>query len=402
VLADGALVGQGRKGTWQWGFRLTRASAEVLERSHAPRVVELASAERPETFSLVGLDEEVGFRLDDLVHDFVTAHVVVGVSIACVVDGELVDVRSSGWEDFFAGIPASDETRYRWASISKPMTASAAAKLASAGVLERDRDVRALVPEFPATEDDGKPAIVTPREIMGHQSGIVHYDGALRTWRAYDSPHPFEDLANALDLFRESPLAFAPRTRESYSTHAWTLLGLTMQRAAKKPYAELVRELVLVPAGMKSTEPDFLSRAIPHRAAGYEELSDGTLYEVFGDDVSWKLPGGGWTSTVGDLARFGAALIGTKMLSEEEKRLLWTPQTLADGTRQTNTGLGFEVGELGGERLICHSGGQRRASTFLAVFPERRLAVAVMSNTGKAPSGDLARAALTMLAKQVH
>ena len=245
VLAEAALVGQGTTKDAQWGFRVARASSEVLERSHAPRVVDLASQERPETFSLVGLDEELGFQLDDLTSTFAARNAVVGFSVACVVDGELVDVRSRGWEDFFAGIPASDETRYRWASISKPMTSCAAARLAKAGVLDLDRDVRELVPEFPAKEVGGKPAVVTPRRILCHQSGIVHYQGAIRTWREYDTPYPFEELVNALDVFRESPLAFAPGTKESYSTHAWTLLGLVMERAAKKPYVDVVRELVL-------------------------------------------------------------------------------------------------------------------------------------------------------------
>lgn len=396
VLGDGVLAGQGRTAEWEWGFRVTQASVEVLERSHAPRVVDLAAAERPETFSLVGLEGELGFQLDEFVRGFAAKNEVVGVSVACVVGGELSDVRSLGWEDFFAGVPASDETRYRWASISKPLTATAAVRLTARGAFDLDRDVRELVPEFPPQQIDGKPAVMTPRHILCHQSGIVHYTGARRTWRAYGSPHPFEELLNGLDLFRESPLAFAPGTRESYSTHAWTLLGLAMERAAKKRYHEVVRELVLEPSGMKTTEPDRRSRAIPHRAAGYERAEDGRLVETFDDDISWKLPGGGWISTAGDLARFGAALIGTQLLDEGQKGSVWTRQALADGT-ETAMGLGFELDELGGERLVSHSGGQRKASTFLALLPERRLAVAVMSNTESAPTEILATAVLRLL-----
>jgi len=395
-LADGVLAGQGRKGPWEWGFRVTRASVEVLARDHAPRVVDLARAERPEDFALVGLPEALGLRLDDLMQAFVAAHQPVGLSVACVVGGELVDVRSSGWEDFFAGVPASAATRYRWASISKPLTATAAARLLAAGKLDLDRDVRALVPEYPAQVVDGAPAVVTARDILRHQSGIVHYEGARRTWRAYEEPHPFERLVHGLDLFRESPLAFAPHTRESYSTHAWTLLGLVLERAAEKPYAEIVRELVLGPAGMAETEPDHPSRSIPHRSAGYEADAEGRLVEIFGDDVSWKLPGGGWISTVGDLARFGAALCGSALLDEERKALFWSAQALADGT-PTGMGLGFALDDLAGERVVQHSGGQRKAATFLMVLPERGLAVAVMSNTARLPVGDLAGAVLRLL-----
>jgi CubicO group peptidase (beta-lactamase class C family) len=395
-LAGEELVGRTRSGPYEWGFRAKHASPRVLERSHAPRVVELDSKERPETFSQVGLETELGFALDDLVRSIASKEKVVGVSVACVVDGQLVDVRSLGWEDFLGGIPASDQTRYRWASISKTLTATAALRLAARGRLDLDRDVRALVPEFPAKEVAGKVVTITPRQILTHQSGIVHYEGALRTWREYEQPHPFEELATGLDLFRSSPLLAAPGTLFSYSTHAWTLLGVAMERAGKERYAELVREQVLAPLGMGSAEPDYPSHAIPHRAKGYERRPDGTLVETFDDDISWKLPGGGWISTVGDLARFGASWIGTGMLDEEQKRAAWTAQVLADGTL-TNQGLGYVVGELDGERLISHSGGQRKASSYLAVLPERRLAVAAMSNTQGAPMGEVARGALRLL-----
>lgn len=396
TLAGGKLAGQGRKGTLAWSFHVARVSTEVQARSHAPRVVDLSSTERPETFSLIGLPDELGLKLDELRHEFVTRNRVVGLSIACVVDGELADVRSSGWEDFFANVPASDETRYRWASISKPLTATAIARLVARGAFDLDRDVRALVPEFPAKEVDGKPAVVRPRDILRHQSGIVHYEGAQRTWRAYDQTYPFEQLVHGLDLFAESPLLFTPGTRESYSTHAWTLLGLVLERSAQKPYADVVRELVLEPCGMTSTEPDRPSRAIPHRAKGYEVADDDHMVEVFEDDVSWKLPGGGWISTVGDLARFGAALTSERLLDDERKRLFWTKQTTADGT-ETSLGLGFFLGALDGERVVYHSGGQRKASTFLAILPEHGLACAVMSNTESAPTELLAKQVLRLL-----
>jgi len=396
LLAGQVLAGQARSGPWEWGFRVRRASEQVLERSHAPRVVPLDSKERPETFSQVGLETELGFALDELVRSIATKNKVVGLSVACVVDGQLVDVRSLGWEDFFGDVPASDQTRYRWASISKTLTATTALRQAARGQLDLDADVRKLVPEFPAKEVGGKPVTITPRQILTHQSGIAHYEGARRTWREYEKPHPFEDLATGLDLFQSSPLLAAPGTLFSYSTHAWTLLGVAMERAGKARYAEIVRELVLEPLGMRTTEPDYPSHAIPHRTKGYERRDDGTLVETWDDDISWKLPGGGWTSTVGDLARLGASWIGTSMLDEEQKRAAWMPQTLADG-KPTNQGLGYVVGELDGARLISHSGGQRKASTYLAVLPERRLAVAAMCNTEGAPMGELATGALRLL-----
>jgi serine beta-lactamase-like protein LACTB, mitochondrial len=386
------LVGHLRGGRVEWGLRLHRASAEILPRELAPRVVDLSGKERPQTWSMVDeLDTDTALALDELLTKTVDQYGVVGVSLACVVDGKLIDVRSQGWEDALADVPASDLTHYRWASISKPLTSVAIARQVARGGFDLDADVRMLVPEFP-----DKGVTIHPRDILRHQSGITHYEGALRTWREYDSEYPFEQLVNGLDLFKESPLRFAPGAQYSYSTHAWTLLGLALERAGKKPYPELVRALVLEPAGMQSTEPDFRSHAIPHRSKGYERDASDRLVETLDDDVAWKLPGGGWTSTVGDLARFGAALIGSELLDAAQKEALWTKQKTSDGA-ETDMGLGFFLGELDGDRLVSHSGGQRKASTFLAILPERRLAVAAMSNTNTAPMEDLALEALRLL-----
>jgi len=392
ALRGQELVGHVSGGRVEWGFRLHRASADILPRTLAPRVVDLAGKERPQTWSMVDeLDTDTALALDELLTKTMDQSGLVGVSLACVIDGKLVDVRSQGWEDALADVPASDLTHYRWASISKPLTSVTIARFMARSGFDLDADVRTLVPEFP-----DKGVTIHPRDILRHQSGITHYEGALRTWREYESEYPFEQLVNGLDLFKDSPLSFAPGSQYSYSTHAWTLLGLALERAGKKPYAELVRELVLVPAGMTSTEPDFRSRSIPHRSKGYERDASGRLVETLDDDVAWKLPGGGWTSTVGDLARFGAALIGTQLLDAAQKEALWTKQKTSSG-EVTDMGLGFFLGELDGERLVSHSGGQRKASTFLAILPERRLAVAAMSNTNTAPMEDLALEVLRLL-----
>jgi CubicO group peptidase (beta-lactamase class C family) len=392
ALRNQELVGHLQGGRVEWGLRLQRASAQILPRDLAPRVVDLSGKERPQTWSMVDeLDTDTALALDEILTQTVDRHGIVGVSLACVVDGELIDIRSQGWEDALADVPASDLTRYRWASISKPLTSVALARQMARGGFDLDADVRTLVPEFP---DKGVP--IRARDILRHQSGITHYEGAQRTWRDYDSAYPFEQLVNGLDLFKETPLRFAPGAQFAYSTHAWTLLGLVLERAGKKPYAELVRALVLEPAGMASTEPDFRSRAIAHRSKGYERDGSGRLVETLDDDVAWKLPGGGWTSTVGDLARFGAALIGTELLDTAQKEALWTEQKTASG-EATGMGLGFFLGQLDGERFVSHSGGQRKASTFLAILPERRLAVAAMSNTNTAPMEDLALEVLRLL-----
>ena len=85
-----------RSGPWEWGFRATRTSEQILERAHSPRVVELDSRERPEAFSLVGLEIELGFALDELVRSIATQNKVVGLSVTCEVAGEATRRATAG------------------------------------------------------------------------------------------------------------------------------------------------------------------------------------------------------------------------------------------------------------------------------------------------------------------
>jgi CubicO group peptidase (beta-lactamase class C family) len=265
---------------------------------------------------------------------------------------------------------------YRWASIAKPLTAVAALQLVERGELDLDRDVRELVPEFPS-----KAYVFSSRQLLCHQAGIVHYQHmGIRTLRDYEVEHPWADPILRLDMFNERELLFEPGTAYSYTTPGFVLLGAVVERAGEGTYVEQVSARICRPLGMTTMQPDYEWVEIPHRARGYVRDGEGRVVDSGSDDISWKLPAGGWISTVGDLARFGAGLAGDELLELETREAMWTRQTTADGS-VTGYGLGIGVGDLGGLRTVSHSGGQKKASTFLLVCPERDAAVAVMCNT---------------------
>src|SRR6188768_1820815 len=116
------------------------------------------------------LDERLALRLDAIVASEVERQQLIGLSVAIARAGGTVHVAHFGWEDRDRAIPCTDETMYRLASISKPITAVVALQLANEKKLDLDRDVRGYVPEFPA-----QPHTITARQLLCHQGGIVHY-----------------------------------------------------------------------------------------------------------------------------------------------------------------------------------------------------------------------------------
>ena len=77
--------------------------------------------------------------------------------------------------------------------------------------------------------------------------------------------------------------------------------------------------------------------------------------------------------------RFGCAVNKRQLVKATTLKSMWIRQKTRDG-KQTRYGLGWGVGTAGKHRLIAHGGGQAGTSTYLALLPDKRFVIAVMSN----------------------
>ena len=347
--------------------------------------------EYPETVTRRGIDGEAEAEVRGAVLTLMEERRVVGVSLAIVRGGDVVDVRGFGWEDFHAELPASGETRYRWASVTKPLTAMLTLLLTRDGDLELTDEVREHVPEWPQRH-----ATITVGQLLTHQAGVPHYDGLRpRTLREYRGEHPWTDSIVALDMFSESDLVYTPGRGFQYSTPGYVLLGAVLGRAGGKPYTQLVEDRIARPLGLTTLRPDRAWEPIEHRAVGYGHSKGRVLVQAV-DDISWKVAAGGWISTVGDLGRFVTALMGHELLGVEAQVEMYTERHTFFGT-PTGFGYGVRVHRSDDGFQVFHSGGQLGASSYIACLPDEELGVALMGNTEGVSLGDLAREILRIL-----
>lgn len=282
---------------------------------------------------------------------------VVGVS----VDGAQVWCEGIGYADLENRVPCGPETVLRIASISKPLTSAAAARLCEEGKLDLDVPVQKYVPEFPQKQFDGQDVTITPRMLLSHLSGIRHYEKdtkkvkedkekakrllkppvkeredekrssekkdepsaeqntkgkeAIKTPKKKEFEHEeyylkdnFESVTQALDLFKDDPLIFKPGTTFLYSTHAFTLLSAVVERAAGQRFLDVMMSMFRE-VGMLNTVPDENDPIIYHRSRFYHLNKRGRVVNCPYVDNSYKWAGGGFLSTVGDLLLFGNALL---------------------------------------------------------------------------------------------
>lgn len=315
--------------------------------------------------------------VDEAVRGWMEKEKAVGVAVGVIADGQVAYLKGYGLADREKNEPVTAKTMFRWASVSKPVTAVATLQLVEKGLLDLDADVRQYVPEYPDHR-----VKITARQLLCHQGGIVHYANGkvIETKRDYDVPHPFADVVLALDKFQESPLVNKPGEKFSYTTHGYILLSAVVQRAGKLSFAEQVQERICRPLRMASFQPDYQWVEIPHRAVGYRKRGDEVVPST-NTDVSWKLGGGGFISNIDDMARFAAGLINRKLVNEKTEALMWTPQKTSNG-QATDYALGFNVTiDAQGRRRVSHSGGQEKTRTYLTIMPREKSGVVVMTNS---------------------
>lgn len=363
--------------------------------------------------------------IDEVVREQMAEQGLIGLGVGAARGDKVLTLKGFGWQDREAGIPVrARRTMFRWASLSKSLTAIAAVKLAGAGVLDLDQPISAYLKDYrppdhyvESCRSGSKPVgeatipcrdgffeipipesrrTITTRLLLGHLAGIPHYGNGK------GSPVPPTALANdpntnrgfawALSYLYDKPLVAVPGDAMRYTTFGFDLAGEVLHKAAGKPFDELVADNVSGPLSLSTLQPDYEWKEIADRAVGYQRRGRGPVVDRQGsDDVSWKLPGGGFISTVEDLLGYCRGLSGDRFLSAGERRLLWTSQKTSDG-HETSYGMGFYTRSREGRREISHSGAQQKTRTYLLLYPDESLCAVAMSNSTYADVDALAHA----------
>lgn len=294
---------------------------------------------------------------------------IPGLTIAVGIRDGVLWSRGFGLADVENNVPATPDTVYRLASLAKPITATAAMRCVEQGKLDLDAPVQKYVPQFPV-----KPHPLMVRHLLSHFGGIRHYRG-----EEINSTHYFPTLADALAIFAGDPLLFEPGTHYSYTTYGYVLLGAVLEGAAGQLYLDVVRRHVFEPAHMAQTQEDSWYRIIPHRAHGYLKDSSGELRNCGPADTSYKIPGGGLSSTAADMVRFAVTLQQGKLVRRTTLDTMWTVQRTRDG-KGHGYGFGWTVEDWDGRLRVGHTGSQQGTSTILSLLPADHITVAILCN----------------------
>jgi CubicO group peptidase (beta-lactamase class C family) len=343
-----------------------------------------ASAPTRPTTVLRGDYQQTQAYATELIRYEMAKHAVPGLSIALVDDQRVVWAQGFGFADVARKLPASADTLYRVGSISKLLTNTAAMQLSEQGRINIDLPLQNYLPGFmPKTHQPQAP--ITVRQLMTHHSGLPR--DQLKGFQN-PTPQPLHELEKDLS---EEYLAYAPDQVFYYSNAGISLVGRVVETQSAMPFAQYMRQSVLMPMGMSQSSFDTGPSASAQMSLGYRKRE--TVPEVPMRDV----PAGGLNSSVKDLSRF-MSMFFAEGASSGKKFL--KPQTVAEMLRPQNTavpldsnfhvGLGWMLSTLGKSTLqnagpVAHHGGAiGMFRSALYVLPHHKLGVVVLGNTNTA------------------
>ncbi len=264
-----------------------------------------------------------------------------------------------GFADIEKRTPATARTIGRIGSITKSMTAVVICQLAEQKVLGLDEPIQKYFPEISRLEGTpGDAEAITFRMLASHTSGLIREPRSVRVTAA----GPIGSWeAKILESLPATSFKTKPLTEYSYSNIGYGILGLVGSRAANRPYMLMVEKRIFEPLGMESStflikDPELRKRLavgyVPNRTTGQLSTELPTKEHA---GRGYKVPNGGVYSTVGDLAKFAAAMMGEadkEVLGEGMRSEMLRPQAPAK-----QYGLGFNVSD-GKEKwkVVGHSG----------------------------------------------
>jgi CubicO group peptidase (beta-lactamase class C family) len=273
-------------------------------------------------FSLSSQQDRLSYeeRVERYVSSFPEHQEFQGV-ILVAHNGRILFHKGYGLASREFNIPAGPNTKFQVGSVTKAFTAILALKMAESGLLELDKTICDYLPLYPA--ETGRK--ITLRQLLSHTSGIPHHIDALPDfWNSHDKI--FHAPQELWELFANVPLVHEPGQQFTYSSPGYYILGAILQQVAKKSYAELLREHVFGPLGMKDSRVENNRTVQSGMAMGYMRGLTGLIHAGF-EDKSTSLAAGDIVTTAYDLYLWDRGMRAEpgQIISTESKGVLYSP-----------------------------------------------------------------------------
>jgi len=346
----------------------------------------------------------------------------LGLHLSLGEPGPVIELHAGTVSEAPGAAPISGDTLFQIGSNTKAFTAATILKLEERGALAVDQTVGDWLPEYPAWGG------VTIRRLLDMTSAIPNYSETVRMGEieAADPQHQWTPEALVAAAYPAAGNELPVHEGWDYSNTNYVLAGMIAERAGKAPFAELLHELVLAPAGLRDTHyaPGPYPQAVLARtASGYffnaacldyqpPGCKESPLASLMGKDMrdnnlSWALGAGGIVASLRDVSRWVRVLLGGRLLAPAQQAELTklvstkTGRPIDTTTEGDPRGFGLGVAQMfhpGMGRAWFYEGETLGYRVVFFYLPEEDLVVTLGANSQPPADQDKMGA----LAVQVH
>lgn len=319
--------------------------------------------------------------VDTLIKQEMEMKGIPGLAFAVIKNNKVIEMNTYGYANLDHATPTTRETVFPIASIDKQIIATCIMMMHEQGKLNIEDPVTKYLDSIPSSWKD-----IKIRHLMSHTSGLHDNPIEYHNGRGYDryTSHDIFKYIIKQDIVHPTDMKFL------YSDAGFFLLQQIFEKASGYYYPTFIVENIFRPLGMINTRLLEPTEIVPGRTVSYYKESNDKLYINVYRQISLGPHFGDVGTTIEDFVKYDAAINTNKLLRTESYDLMWTPARV-NGSRMvsqledendlfdaTSTyGLGWELGNFLGHRVVYHSG---FTGTSITKFPEQGLTVLLLTN----------------------
>jgi len=313
-------------------------------------------------------------QVDSVVRTYIQKENTIGMSIAVIKNGITHSYNYGETARGNGKLPTSNNL-FEIGSITKTFTATLLAWYANAGVLKLTDPITKYLPD--SVKINHQLQGITLQMLSNHTSGLPRLpDNLAETTK--DQLNPYKDYtkANLFSYLRVCSLDNKPGEKYAYSNLAVGLLGVILEKVSGKSFEQLVKEIICIPLGMRSTVQHVGPSLKPQMVSLYNEDGNPTPAWNFNALAAC----GSLRSSLNDLIVYAKANMQPTNGRLGKAIQLTHRQTF---NHDVKVALAWHIISVNGTDYIFHNGGTYGSSSFMAFNSTNKLVVVMLSNCGE-------------------
>ena len=315
---------------------------------------------------------------------------MAGLAIAIVEDGEIVFTKGYGVTEKGSRHRVTEDTVFRWASLSKGVAAAAIMQLSEDQKIELQAPIKQYVPSLtlPVSKHD-----VTIEDVLSHRTGISNNAFDRRIEDGRSAKHVRSDLGDV-------PRLCEPGVCHTYQNVAFDAVAEAVETVTRLPYKTVVKQNLFEPLGMHSASMTLegltqsANWAKPHNRRGQQ------VYKV--KPTYYRIPAAaGVNSSIVDLAKWMQGQMDGSPISASVRESLQIPRIKTPyedrkmrrhygALKNARYGLGWRIYDYGDNTVVGHRGAVEGYRASIMFDPDRKTGVAVLWNSSTSRPAGLA------------